>query len=79
MIDKGNVFADKLGATVTPEVYFFDEKNVLVYHGAIDNDRSGKNVSENVLRDAFEAKLGGKAIVKTKANAFGCSIKRVEK
>jgi hypothetical protein len=25
----------QLGATVTPEVYFFDEKNVLVYHGAI--------------------------------------------
>lgn len=79
LIDKGNVYADKLGATVTPEVYFFDEKNVLVYHGAIDNDRSGKNVSETVLRDAFEAKLGGKAIVKTRANAFGCTIKRVEK
>lgn len=79
LIDKGNVYADKLGATVTPEVYFFDEKNVLRYHGAIDNDRSGKNVSENILRDAFEAKLGGKAIAKTRANAFGCSIKRVEK
>ncbi|HEX8637586.1 MAG TPA: redoxin domain-containing protein [Pyrinomonadaceae bacterium] len=79
LIDKGNVYADKLGATVTPEVYFFDEKNVLVYQGAIDNDRSGKNVSENVLRDAFEAKLGGKTIAKTRANAFGCTIKRVEK
>ena len=77
--DKDNVWADKLGATVTPEVYFFDEKNVLVYHGAIDNDRSGKNVSENVLRDAFEAKLAGKSIAKTRANAFGCSIKRIEK
>lgn len=79
LIDKGNVWADKLGATVTPEVYFFDNKNVLLYHGAIDNDRSGKNVSENVLRDAFEAKLANKTIVKTKANAFGCTIKRVEK
>ena len=79
LIDKGNVWADKLGATVTPEVYYFDEKNSLLYHGAIDNDRSGKNVSEYILRDAFEAKLGGKAIAKTKSNAFGCSIKRVEK
>lgn len=77
LIDKGNVWADKLGATVTPEVYFFDEKNVLVYHGAIDNDRSGKNVSEPILRTAFDAKLSGKAIVKTKSNAFGCTIKRV--
>ncbi|HEY0658499.1 MAG TPA: redoxin domain-containing protein [Pyrinomonadaceae bacterium] len=79
LIDKGNVLADKLGATVTPEVYFFDEKNVLLYHGAIDNDRSGKNVSENILRNAFDAKLVGKAIAKTKSNAFGCTIKRVEK
>lgn len=79
LIDKSNVYADKLGATVTPEVYFFDEKNVLVYHGAIDNDRSGKNVSENILRTAFDSKLSGKAIAKTKSNAFGCSIKRVEK
>ncbi len=79
LIDKGNVLADKLGATVTPEVYYFDEKNVLLYHGAIDNDRSGKNVSENILRTAFDAKLGGKEIAKTKSSAFGCSIKRVEK
>ena len=77
LIDKGNVLADKLGATVTPEVYYFDEKNVLLYHGAIDNDRSGKNVSENILRVAFDSKLGGKPIAKTKSNAFGCSIKRV--
>jgi peroxiredoxin len=78
LIDKGNVWADKLGATVTPEVYFFDEKNVLLYQGAIDNDRSGKNVSEHILRTAFDSKLSGKAIVKTKSNAFGCTIKRVE-
>ncbi len=79
LIDKGNVLADKLGATVTPEVYYFDENNVLLYHGAIDNDRSGKNVSENILRTAFDSKLGGKPIAKTKSSAFGCSIKRIEK
>ena len=77
LVDKGNVLADKLGATVTPEAYFFDAKNVLKYHGAIDNDRSGKSVTESYLRTAFDASLSGKAIAKTKANAFGCSIKRV--
>lgn len=77
LIDKGNVFADKLGATVTPEVYYFDAKNVLRYHGAIDNDRSGKAITENYLRSAFDASLSGKVIEKTKATAFGCSIKRV--
>lgn len=77
--DENNVLADKLGATVTPEAYFFNEKNVLVYHGAIDNDRSGKNVTEAHLKIAFEENLAGKAVTKTKANAFGCSIKRAEK
>jgi peroxiredoxin len=76
LIDKGNVLADKLAASVTPEVYYFDAKNVLLYHGAIDNDRSGKNPTENYLRTAFDSSLSGKKIEKTKANAFGCTIKR---
>jgi thiol-disulfide isomerase/thioredoxin len=77
LIDKGNVLADKLGATVTPEAYYFDAKNVLLYHGAIDNDRSGKAITDSYLKVAFDSALSGKAIAKTKANAFGCSIKRV--
>src|SRR5687767_5000714 len=79
LIDKGNVLADKLGATVTPEVFYVDAKNVLLYHGAIDNDKSGKAITEPYLRTAFDSALAGKAIEKTRANAFGCSIKRVEK
>lgn len=79
LIDKGNALADKFGATVTPEVYYFDSNNVLLYHGAIDNDRSGRNVTIGYLRDAAESTLGGKAIATTRANAFGCTIKRAEK
>jgi peroxiredoxin len=76
LIDKDAILADKLGASVTPEVYYFDAKNVLLYHGAIDNDRSGKNITEGYLKIAFDASLSGKKIEKTSANAFGCSIKR---
>jgi len=77
LIDKGNVLADKLGATVTPEAYYFDAKNVLLYHGAIDNDKSGKAISDNYLKVAFDSSLTGGAIARSKAKAFGCSIKRV--
>lgn len=76
LIDKGNVLADKLGASVTPEFYYFDAGNVLLYHGALDNDRSGKNVTTNYLRDAFDAALSNKPIKTSKVNAFGCTIKR---
>jgi peroxiredoxin len=79
LIDKDNVFADKLGATRTPEVYYFNEKDILDYHGAIDNDRSGNNISKTYLKSAFDQKLSGKEITEKETNAFGCSIKRVEK
>jgi peroxiredoxin len=77
LIDKGNVLADKLGANVTPETFYINEKNVLVYHGAIDNSRNGENITENYLRDAVEANLSGNPVARKNANAFGCSIKRV--
>ena len=77
LIDKGNVLADKLGAEVTPETYYINEQNVLVYHGAIDNSRNGGNITENYLRDAVEANLSGKPVARKNANAFGCNIKRV--
>ena len=79
LIDKGNVLADRLGANVTPEIFYLNEKNVLVYHGAIDNSRSGDSITDNFLRDAVESNLSGKAVAKTNTNAFGCSIKRAEK
>jgi len=79
LIDKGNVLADKLGANVTPETFYFNGKNTLVYRGAIDNSRSGENITDNFLRDAIDSSLGGKAVAKTSANAFGCSIKRAAK
>jgi peroxiredoxin len=77
LIDKNNILADKLGASVTPEVFYVDPKNALLYHGAIDNDRSGKNITESYLRTAFNDSLAGKKIGKTSANAFGCAIKRI--
>jgi peroxiredoxin len=74
--DKGNKIADMLGAERTPEVYFLDASNKLVYHGRIDNHRDVTMVQANDLRDAIEATLAGKPVVKTEAAAFGCSIKR---
>lgn len=74
--DKGNKIADMLGAERTPEVYFLDASNKLVYHGRIDNHRDVSLVQSNDLRDAIDATLAGKPVVKTEAAAFGCSIKR---
>lgn len=77
LIDKDNKLADKLGATVTPEAYYVDAKNTLLYHGAIDNDKSGKAITETYLRTAFDESLAGKKVANTRKLAFGCSIKKV--
>ena len=74
--DPGNKIADRLGASVTPEAYFIDANNKLLYHGRIDNSRNAAQVESNDLRNALDSALGGKAIEKTEAKAFGCSIKR---
>src|SRR5688572_6126625 len=76
LIDKGNVLADKLEASVTPEFYYFDKQNTLLYHGALDDDRAGKNVTINYLRDAFDAALSKQPIKTANTNVIGCSIKR---
>ncbi|HKY27917.1 MAG TPA: thioredoxin family protein [Pyrinomonadaceae bacterium] len=74
--DAGNKIADKLGATVTPEVYFLDSNNKLVYRGRIDNAKDASQVNSSELRDAIEAVVAGKPVAKTTASAFGCTIKR---
>lgn len=79
LIDKGNVLADKFNAYATPEMFFFDASNNLVYHGAIDNDRSGERITDNFLRTALDETLTGKAVTKSDTKAIGCTIKRVGK
>ena len=74
--DPGNKIADKLGASVTPEAYFLDGNNKLLYHGRIDNARNAAQLETSDLRNALDAALAGKTIEKTEAKAFGCSIKR---
>jgi peroxiredoxin len=74
--DSRNKIADKLGATKTPEAYFLDANNKLLYHGRIDNSKEESGVNSSELRDALDATLAGKPVEKTTATAFGCSIKR---
>lgn len=74
--DPANKIADRLGATVTPEVYFLDANNKLIYRGRIDNAKDAAQVNSSELRDAIEATLAGKPVAKTTAMAFGCTIKR---
>ena len=76
--DKGNRIADRFAASVTPEAFFLDGSNKLVYRGRIDNadPRGGNPVTSDDLRNAVEETLAGKPVSKNEGRAFGCSIKR---
>ena len=64
------------GATKTPHVYLFDDKDNLVYRGAIDdNARDASNVEEPFLTNALDQLLSGQKIRKSTSKAIGCSIK----
>lgn len=74
--DSNNKIADRFGARITPEAYFMDANNKLLYHGRIDNSRDPAAVNTSELRDAMDLTLAGKQVEKTNATAFGCTIKR---
>ncbi len=74
--DPGNKIADRLGAQHTPEAYYLDANNRLLYHGRIDNSKDPERIESNDLREALDSALAGKPIQKATSLAFGCSIKR---
>ena len=79
--DDGDQIADRLGASVTPEVFLLDSDWTLRYHGALGNSHqpstNPNKATDEEIRPALNSVLAGKPVVATETKAFGCSIKRV--
>ena len=80
--DEGNQIADRLGASVTPEVFLLDSTWTLRYHGALGNSHQPSTNPDKTngdeVRPALDAVLAGKPAAVTETKAFGCTIKRVK-
>jgi peroxiredoxin len=64
------------GAKTTPHMYVIDEKGVLRYVGAIDDDARGKaEKPNNHVKAAVDALLTGKAVPASTTEPYGCSVK----
>ncbi len=63
------------GAERTPEVFLFDSERRLRYHGAVDDSRDDRSVSQRYLRDAIAAVLAGREADPDETPAVGCSVK----
>ena len=77
--DDNNVIADKLKASVTPEIFVLNSEGVILYHGRIDDSKNETDVKSPDLKNALNEVLAGKPVTTAKTKVFGCSIKRVEK
>jgi hypothetical protein len=80
--DEGNQIADRLGASVTPEVFLLDSTWTLRYHGALGNSHQPTTnpdvTTGDEIRPALDDILAGKPVAVTETKAFGCTIKRVK-
>jgi len=77
LIDERGVLTQELDARYTPEIYLFNEADVLVYRGSIDDDYAGRGAQNQYFASALNSVLSNIGIAKSQTQAFGCSIRRV--
>lgn len=77
VVDEKNTLADAFGAQRTPENFLFDNKNTLVYHGAIDDNPEAASVSRKYLQSAINEMLEKKEVTVKTTRSVGCGIKRI--
>ena len=80
LVDEASKLADQFGANHTPEIFLFNNKGVLVYKGAMnDNPSNPESAKKIYIEDAINAMVAGKEINPNITKSIGCSIKRVLK
>jgi peroxiredoxin len=65
-------------AKTTPHMYVIDKNGVLVYAGAIDDDRStdgGANAKTHYVTQAIDELSAGKSVSIPETKPYGCSVK----
>ena len=79
LIDKGFRLSKKFNATATPEVFVMNEKDQVLYHGAIDNwfYKLGQNrmqITEHYLDDAIAQAINHQPVLIPFVKPVGCFI-----
>lgn len=73
--DESQETAQAYNAARTPEVFLFDSRHRLAYHGAPDSDPADDAGAEPWLRRALDAVLAGEAPRVAETPPVGCSVK----
>ena len=76
--DPSGKVGKEYAAKTTPHMYVIDEKGVVRYEGAIDDDARGnkkEGTTTNYVKGAVDALLSGKPVPAANTEAYGCSVK----
>ncbi|MBX3363187.1 MAG: thioredoxin family protein [Phycisphaeraceae bacterium] len=75
-LDESGKVGRMYGAKTTPHMYVIDRNGILAYAGAIDNNRSARQVGDiNYVKDALKALTSGETVATRETEAYGCSVK----
>lgn len=79
--DASGTVGQTYGAKTTPHMFVIDQKGVLAYAGALDNDPHGNLESgmRNYVEEAVTALLTGSTVVTSKTKSYGCGVKYAAK
>jgi peroxiredoxin len=77
LFDETQVVAQEYASACTPDFYVFDENLKSVYHGQLDNSRSGNGipVSGKDIRNSLNKLLSNQENLEIKKPSMGCGIK----
>lgn len=76
LVDESQDVARIFGAVCTPDIFVYDDKRLLAYHGRIDDNwQDAKKVTREELKEAIEALWAGKKPSSQQNPSMGCSIK----
>ena len=76
LVDETQETAKAFKAQCTPDIYLFNAKHELVYHGRIDDNwQEESKVTKEELKEALNAYASGLLVSKDQKPSMGCSIK----
>lgn len=76
LLDAAGKVGHAYGAKTTPHVFVIDQKGVLAYMGAVNDDPYGtKDKKRNYVEEAVSALLNGSTVATTSTKPYGCSVK----
>jgi peroxiredoxin len=76
LVDETQAVSKSFHAQCTPDIFLFDHRQKLVYHGRVDDNwQNEKKVTQKDLLNAIMALANGQPIERRQIPSMGCSIK----